>query len=166
MAALSLSPLRFAPQEIAEVVDLYTSNPEYLRAAGEYDPENIQADRVEADLREESGTEGCEVLLARDARRQFVGLLCLLDRHPTDGQPWIGLLMVHGNFHRKGIGRLLANLVEERFRSEDRDGIRLAVLESNPAALVFWSSLGWKEIDRRADRQHGRPCIVMHKQLT
>lgn len=74
--------------------------------------------------------------------------------------------MVHGNFHRKGIGRLLANRVEERFRSEDRDGIRLAVLESNPAALVFWSSLGWQEIDRRADRQHGRPCIVMHKQLT
>lgn len=148
------------------MVDLYTSNPEYCRVAGEYDPGNVRADRVEADLREEAGTEGCEVLLARDERRQLVGLLCLLDRHPTDGQPWIGLLLVHGNFHRKGIGRLLANMVEERFRDEGRGGLRLAVLENNPVALAFWSSLGWQEIDRRADRQHGRPCVVMHKQLT
>ncbi|MFF1812235.1 GNAT family N-acetyltransferase [Streptomyces sp. NPDC058251] len=166
MSALSLSPLHFSAEEIAEVVELYASNPEYCCAAGEYDPENLQADRVEADLREEAGTEGCKVLLARDGQGQLVGLVCLLDRHPTDGWPWIGLLMVHGSFHRKGIGGVLTNLVEERFRSEERNGIRLAVLENNPAALTFWSSLGWQEIDRRADRQHGRPCIVMHKQLT
>ena len=47
-----------------------------------------------------------------------------------------------------------------------RNGIRLAVLENTPSSLAFWSSLGWQEIDRRADNQHGRPCIVMHKQLT
>lgn len=165
MPSLSLSPLRFSPQEIAEVVDLYTSNPEYCRAAGEYDPENVPADRVEADLREEAGTEGCEVLLARDGRGRLVGLLCLLAEHPTDGLPWIGLLLVHGDLRRKGIGRSLAGLVEERFGGGKRDGIRLAVLENNPAALVFWSSLGWQEIDRRTDRQHGRPCFVMHKRL-
>ncbi|MGW1882886.1 GNAT family N-acetyltransferase [Streptomyces sp. NPDC001970] len=166
MSTLSLSPLRFSPEEIAEVVDLYASNPEYCRAAGEYDPENVRADRVEADLREEAGTEGCDVLLARDAQGQLVGLLCLLDRHPTDGYPWIGLLLVHGSLHRKGIGRLLVNLVEKQLRSKRRNGIRLAVLENNPSALTFWSSLSWQEIDRRADNRHGRPCIVMHKPLS
>ena len=35
-----------------------------------------------------------------------------------------------------------------------------------PASLAFWSSLGWRETDRRTDRQYGRPCIVMHKRLT
>ncbi|WP_406450510.1 GNAT family N-acetyltransferase [Streptomyces sp. NBC_00876] len=163
---LSLSPLRFSAQEITDVVELYATNPEYVRAAGEYDPEDIGADRVEADLREEAGTDGCEVLLARDDQGRLAGILCLLDRHPTDGFPWIGLLMVHGSFRRKGIGRRLAGLVEERYRGEGREGIRLAVLENNPAALTFWSALGWQEIDRRADRQFGRPCIVMHKQLT
>ncbi|MFD6533431.1 GNAT family N-acetyltransferase [Streptomyces sp. NPDC060184] len=163
--SLSLSPLRFSPQEIAELVDLYTSNPEYCRAAGEYDPDDVRADRVEADLREESAAEGGEVLLARDERGRLVGLLCLLDRHPTDGLPWIGLLMVHGDVRRKGIGRSLAALVEERFTGEGRSGIRLAVLENNPGALSFWSALGWQEIDRRADREHGRPCHVLHKLL-
>ncbi|WP_331755647.1 GNAT family N-acetyltransferase [Streptomyces sp. NBC_01643] len=165
MSTLSLSPLRFSPKEIAEVVDLYASNPKYCRAAGEYDPENVRADRVEADLREEAGTNGCDVLLARDAQGQIVGLLCLLDCHPTDGYPWIGLLLVHGSLHRKGIGRLLVDLVEDQFRSKHRNGIRLAVLENNPSALTFWSSLSWQEIDRRADKRHGRACIVMHKPL-
>ena len=65
-----------------------------------------------------------------------------------DGQAWIG---VHGSHHRQGTGRLLAGLVEERFRNEGRDGIRLAVLENTPSSLAFWTSLGWREIDRRAD---------------
>lgn len=148
------------------MVDLYASNPEYWRAAGEYDPEDIRPDQVEADLREETGTEGGEVLLARAEDGRLVGVLCLLDRHPTDGYPWIGLLMVHGDQRRKGIGRTLAGLLEERFGNEGRGGIRLAVLENNPAALAFWSALGWREIDRRLDRQHGRPCVVLHKHLS
>ncbi|MFJ9448474.1 GNAT family N-acetyltransferase [Kitasatospora sp. NPDC101235] len=166
MSTLTLSPLRLSPDEIGEVVGIYRSNPEYCRAAGEYDPEHIPADRVEADLREEVGTEGCEVLLARDVDGRTAGLVSLLHRHPKDGYPWIGLLIVHGDQHRRGAGRLLVDLVEDRFRHQGRDGIRLAVLESNPTALAFWSSLGWQEIDRRPDVQHGRPCIVMHKQLT
>jgi GNAT superfamily N-acetyltransferase len=165
MSSLSLSPLRFTADETAEVVGLYASNPEYCLAAGEYDPERLPADRVEADLREESGTEGCEVLVARDGQDRIVGLLCLLDRHPTDGHPWIGLLLVHGSLHRRGVGRQLAEMVEERFRHEGREGLRLAVLENTPASLAFWTSLGWQEIDRRTDRRLGRPCVVLHKRL-
>ncbi|MET8509174.1 GNAT family N-acetyltransferase [Streptomyces sp. NPDC004787] len=166
MSTISLALLGFTSQELAEVADLYTSNPEYCRAAGEYDPENFLADRLEADLREEAGTDGCDVLLARDAQGDCVGLLCLLDRHPADGYPWIGLLMVHGRQHRLGIGRQLTETVEERFRKQGHNGIRLAVLENTPKSLAFWTSMGWQEVGRRSDNQHGRPCIVMHKQLT
>ncbi|MFI1399036.1 GNAT family N-acetyltransferase [Streptomyces sp. NPDC020681] len=162
MPALSLSPLRFTPAETAEVVDLYASNPEYARAAGEHDPESILAE-----LREEAATDGCEVLLARDEESggRVSALLCLLDRHPKDGLPWIGLLLVHGGLRRRGIGRELVDVVERRFRAEGREGIRLAVLENHAPALAFWTSLGWHEIDRRRDVQHDRPCIVLHKPL-
>jgi ribosomal protein S18 acetylase RimI-like enzyme len=105
------------------------------------------------------------VLVARDGQDRIVGLLCLLDRHPTDGHPWIGLLLVHGSLHRRGVGRQLAEMVEERFRHEGREGLRLAVLENTPASLAFWTSLGWQEIDRRTDRRLGRPCVVLHKRL-
>ncbi len=165
MATLFLSPLRFSRQEIAEVVGLYESNPEYWRAAGEYSPGNIRAGRVEADLRKEAAAEGAEVLLARDPQGRLNGILCLLDRHPVDDLPWIGLLMVHGDLHRTGIGRVLADMTEQRYRNEGREGVRLAVLESHPPALRFWISQGWRELDRRKDTEHGRPCIVLHKRL-
>ncbi|WP_327188131.1 GNAT family N-acetyltransferase [Streptomyces sp. NBC_01334] len=162
---LSLSPLGFSPDEMREVVDLYESNPTYCRAAGEYDPECIEPDRVQADLYEEASSDSCEVLVARDGQGQLVGLVCVLEQHPADGYPWIGLLLVHGSLHRQGVGRRLACLIEDRFRDDGRDGIRLAVLEATPTSLAFWNSLGWEECDRRADIQRGRPCIVMHKQL-
>jgi GNAT superfamily N-acetyltransferase len=166
MSPLSLSPLRLAPDDIAEVVGMYTSNPEYGRTSGEYEPERIQAQQVEAELREDAGAGGFDILLARDTESQVVGLVSVLRQHPRDGYPWIGLLIVHGEQHRKGYGRLLAELIEERLRAGGRNGVRLAVLENNPTALAFWNSLGWQEIDRRPDAQYGRPCIVMHKQLT
>ncbi|MGW2474564.1 GNAT family N-acetyltransferase [Streptomyces sp. NPDC001665] len=162
---LTLHPLGFTPEEIREVVALYAGNPAYWRAAGEYDPEDIHAVRVEADLRDEVATEGGEVLLGRDGEGRVVGVVCLLRRHPKDGLPWIGLLMVDGRSRRTGIGRRLVGLVQERFRAEGRSGLRLAVLENNPDALAFWKSLGWREIDRRQDLAHDRPCIVMHKNL-
>lgn len=166
MPPLSLSPLRLIPDDIAAVVGIYASNPEYGRASGEYEPGRIQAQQVEAELRQDTGAGGFDVLLARDTEGQVVGLVSVLRQHPGDGYPWIGLLIVHGDQRRKGHGRLLANLVEERLRAEGRSGVRLAVLENNPTALAFWGSLGWQELDRRPDPQYGRPCIIMHKQLT
>ena len=66
MSPLSLSPLRLTPDDIAEVVGIYASNPEYGRASGEYESGRIQARQVEAELREDTGTGGFDVLLARD----------------------------------------------------------------------------------------------------
>lgn len=162
---LRLVPHGLTPAEIAETVALYAGNPAYWRAAGEYDPEAIPADRVAADLREEAAFDGGEVLLARDGAGRAVGVLCLLRRHPVDGHPWIGLLLVDGSRHRQGLGRAIVRLVEDRFRDHPAGGLRLAVLENNPSALAFWGALGWREIDRRPDLRLGRAAIVLHKPL-
>jgi ribosomal protein S18 acetylase RimI-like enzyme len=159
---LSLTPL-LVPDDTAAVVDLYESNPEYGEASGDYTPGQVSAEGVEAELREDAAI-GSDVLLAREADGHVVGLVSILREH-RDGHPWIGLLIVRGDEHGRGHGRVMVDLVEETLRGEGRPGVRLAVLENNPAALAFWTSLGWQEIDRRPDLQHDRPCIVMHKDL-
>jgi GNAT superfamily N-acetyltransferase len=83
----------------------------------------------------------------------------------ADSEPWIGLLMVHGEQRRAGHGRRLAGIVEERFRAAGRSGVRLGVLENNAGALAFWSALGYEEIGRHPDRRHGRTCVVLRKDL-
>jgi 8-oxo-dGTP pyrophosphatase MutT (NUDIX family) len=59
----------------------------------------------------------------------------------------------------------LATLVEDRFREAGRTAVRLAVLDNNPDGLAFWTALGYDVIDHRQDRQLGRPCAVLRKQL-
>jgi ribosomal protein S18 acetylase RimI-like enzyme len=164
MRDINLTPLAFSDMEIAQVVELYASNPEYGHIAGEYDPADVKAAQVESDLRGDV-RDGFEVLLATDDHDRVVGMVGLLSRHPVDGFPWVGLLMVHGSLQRSGIGRALAAAVERLLVDRGERAVRLAVLEKNSSAEAFWRSLGWVEIDRRPDSAYGRPCIVMHKAL-
>lgn len=39
-----------------------------------------------------------------------VGVLDWLEKHPNDGHPWLGLLMIHGDEQGKGLGRGLLGI--------------------------------------------------------
>ncbi|MET7859243.1 GNAT family N-acetyltransferase [Streptomyces sp. NPDC005318] len=152
---------------LAELTALYASNLTFQQLSGDFpDPDDIRPEQVAASLAEELANPDTEVLLARSQGR-LAGVAITLAHHPdpADPDPWIGLLMVDARQHRSGYGRRLAGLVEERFRAAGRDGIRLAVLENNPAALAFWTALGYDVIDHRRDHSLGRPCSVLRKAL-
>ncbi|WP_329327003.1 GNAT family N-acetyltransferase [Streptomyces mirabilis] len=162
MSTLSLSPLRFSAQEITAVVELYASNPEYCRAADEYDPDDVRPDQVESDLREESGTDGCEVLLARDEQNTVIGLISLLHQHPKDGHPWIGMLIAHGAMQRRGLGRQLAASIEDRFRAASQDDLSLVFnLGRSPDPLILVRSR-----DSRTAVLHASRCRATSREGT
>jgi GNAT superfamily N-acetyltransferase len=144
--------------------------PQFHRISGDFpDPYGISAEQVASDLNAELTHPASELLLAREIRTgALAGLAVTLAEHPDpiDPYPWIGLLMVHGKLHRGGYGKELAARVEERLRTAGHVGARLAVLEDNPGALLFWTALGYRAIYRREDRRQGRPCLVLHKVLT
>ncbi|MFJ4850877.1 MULTISPECIES: GNAT family N-acetyltransferase [unclassified Streptomyces] len=151
------------------LTELYASNAAFHRASGDFpDPDRVTPDQVAAALDAERAHPAAEVLLARGAADgALAGLAVTLAEHPDplDPYPWIGLLMVHGGRQRTGLGRELAGRVEERLRAAGRDGVRLAVLEGNPGGLAFWTALGYRVVDHREDRERGRPCAVLHKDL-
>ncbi|MGC0331157.1 ADP-ribose pyrophosphatase YjhB (NUDIX family)/ribosomal protein S18 acetylase RimI-like enzyme [Streptomyces sp. SAI-170] len=152
---------------LTELTALYASNHAFFALSGDFpDPDDIRPEQVAAALAGELAHPDAEVLLARSQGR-LVGIAVTLAHHPdpADPDPWIGLLMVDGGVRRQGHGRQLAGLVEDRFRAAGRDAVRLAVLENNPRALAFWTALGHEVIDRRTDRERGRPCAVLRKPL-
>ncbi|MFG3347211.1 GNAT family N-acetyltransferase [Streptomyces sp. NPDC048018] len=153
---------------LTELTGLYASNEEFQELSGDFpDPRRIRPEQVAAALAGELAQPTAEVLLARSEGR-LVAIAVTLAHHPdpADPDPWIGLLMVHADAHRAGFGRRLAAHVEEDFRSRGRTGLRLAVLVDNPRALAFWTSLGYQETARRPDLAHGRPCVVLRKELS
>ncbi|MER5729138.1 GNAT family N-acetyltransferase [Streptomyces sp. NPDC002138] len=155
---------------LTEVAALYATNHAFFELSGDFpDPARITVEQVAAALADELAHDGARVLLARSAGR-LVGLVATLDHHPDPGSgdpdPWIGLLLIDATAHRSGYGRTLATLVEDRFRTAGRDGLRLAVLDNNPRALAFWTAQGYTELRRAPDLEHGRPCTVLRKPLT
>ncbi|WP_282697592.1 GNAT family N-acetyltransferase [Streptomyces sp. CC208A] len=152
---------------LTELTALYASNREFHQLSGDFpDPDDIRPEQVAATLAAELAEPSAEVLLARSEGR-LVAVAVTLAHHPdpADPDPWLGLLMVHGDEWRAGHGRRLAGHVEDGFRAAGRTGLKLAVLENNPRALTFWTSLGYEEIARRPDRAHGRPCTILRKPL-
>ncbi|WP_077797968.1 bifunctional GNAT family N-acetyltransferase/NUDIX hydrolase [Streptomyces sp. JHA26] len=168
-----ITPLTLAPDHgvpgplLTELTALYASHRAFHALSGDFpDPDDIRPEQVAAALAEESALPGAEILLARDAGR-LVGIAITLARHPdpADPDPWIGLLMVDAHLRRKGHGRRLASLVEDRFRAAGHTGLRLAVLDGNGDALAFWAALGYETLGHRRDLRAGRPCTVLRKPL-
>ncbi|MDH6218431.1 GNAT family N-acetyltransferase [Streptomyces pseudovenezuelae] len=152
---------------LTELTALYASNREFHALSGDFpDPDDIRPEQVAVALADELANPGVEALLARSEGR-LVGVVITLARHPdpADPDPWIGLLLIDAGAQRRGYGRQLAGLVEERFRAAGRAAVRLAVLDANPKGLAFWTALGYEVIGHRADLQLGRPCAVLRKEL-
>jgi ADP-ribose pyrophosphatase YjhB (NUDIX family)/GNAT superfamily N-acetyltransferase len=164
-----LSPVDGAlPGELlTELTALYAANREFFALSGDFpDPDDIRPEQVAVALADELTHPDAKVWLARSKGR-LVGIAITLARHPdpADPDPWIGLLMVAASVHRRGYGRQLASLVEDRFRAAGRSAVRLAVLDANPKGLAFWTALGYEPIDHRPDRERARPCTVLRKPL-
>ncbi|MEU5309253.1 GNAT family N-acetyltransferase [Streptomyces sp. NPDC021562] len=168
-----LQPLGVRPGDdipgpvLTEITALYASNRAFHALSGDFpDPDDVRPEQVARALADELAHPDAEVLLARSEGR-LVGVAVTLARHPdpADPDPWIGLLMVDAGVRGQGHGRRIATAVEDRFREAGRTAVRLAVLENNPDGLAFWTALGYEVIDHRPDRQHGRPCTVLRREL-
>ncbi|MFB6770857.1 MULTISPECIES: GNAT family N-acetyltransferase [unclassified Streptomyces] len=168
-----ITPLRTGPDHdipgplLTELTALYAAHRDFHALSGDFpDPDDIRPEQVAAALADELARPGAEVLLARDAGR-LTGVAITLARHPdpADPDPWIGLLMVDAELRRRGHGRRLASLVEERLRATGRTAVRLAVLDADPGALAFWTALGYTAVDHRPDLERGRPCTVLRKEF-
>ncbi|ANH92132.1 hypothetical protein A8713_13965 [Streptomyces sp. SAT1] len=165
---LVLSPDRALPGELlTELTALYASQRDFHALSGDFpDPDDVRPEQVAAALADELAHPGAQVLLAR-SEGALVGVAITLDHHPdpADPDPWIGLLMVDAAARRRGHGRRLASLVEDRFRAAGRTAVRLAVLDGNHPALAFWTALGYRPLAHRRDREGNRPCTVLRKEL-
>ncbi|MEU9145267.1 GNAT family N-acetyltransferase [Streptomyces sp. NPDC048349] len=154
---------------LTEIAALYSTNHAFFELSGDFpDPDRITVEQVAASLADELAQDGAEVLLARSAGR-LVGIATTLAHHPDpaagDPDPWIGLLLIDATAHREGYGRAVTALVEERWRTAGRTGLRLAVLANNPGALAFWQAQGYQVLRHARDRELGRECTVLRKPL-
>jgi RimJ/RimL family protein N-acetyltransferase len=130
-----------AEDDLEAAFEIYASNPSYLEltsgAGGEpglYDLEMLQRDFVVAQMT--PGRRMAGIFLKESD--EPVGVLDWMEENPSDGKPWIGLLIVHADRQRRGIAVEAFEGLAERLRQGGVDTVRAAVIARNPAghALV------------------------------
>jgi len=79
----------------------------------------------------------------------FIAILDYGMSSPRHQKPWISLLAVHKKFQGLGYAKKIYMLYEERMRSQQVNGIHIAVHSTNKSAVNFWTSLGFIQFDER-----------------
>jgi RimJ/RimL family protein N-acetyltransferase len=146
------------------VLAVYASNPEYLALTegaggepGRYDLEMLQRDVAVA-----RATPGrwLAVLFGK-ANGEPAGVLDWLDENPSDGQPWLGLLMIRRDLQRQGLAtEAFAGLVD-RLRDERIQALRAAVIERDAAGRALASHLGFELVEERTKRMAAEERILV-----
>lgn len=84
----------------------------------------------------------------------YIGLIDFLKLNPRDGFPWLGLLMIHGDYQGYGFGTDAFVLFEELLKKhENIHVLRLGVLLDNHQAKEFWKSHGFSYVENKTNTE-------------
>jgi len=88
-----------------------------------------------------------------------IAVLDMITGYPTPSHIYIGLLLVHSDFHGKRIGSEILDAILRASKVADYEAVQLGVIDSNTKGIKFWHSHGFETI-----RIAGN-VVVMEKQI-
>jgi GNAT superfamily N-acetyltransferase len=92
----------------------------------------------------------------------YIGVMDYLMENPKDKCPWLGLLMIHGDYQGFGFGTQAYALFESEMRERGLERIRIGVLKENVKGVQFWETLGFLYI-KTALSENGKEIFVYEK---
>lgn len=141
--------------DLDDLLAVYTSNPAYLALTegshgepGRYDRGMLERDFMLAQM-----TPGRHMLsvITKDGAGA-IGVLDWMEQNPSDGYPWIGLVMVHGERQREGLGAEAVEGLLDRLRGRGMRAVRAGVIERNPAGRALMERLGFARVSETTMR--------------
>ncbi|ANY69048.1 hypothetical protein BBD42_23110 [Paenibacillus sp. BIHB 4019] len=120
--------------------------------------------QTDEEIREENqkNLEQGEKMFHLIENNECVGMMTYLPKNPNDHHPWIGLLIIHKEQERAGIGSLALKLLEEEWAAQRIDKVRLCVQHGNHNGASFWNKNGFHKISEGLDN-HNNPIDIYEK---
>jgi GNAT superfamily N-acetyltransferase len=123
--------------------------------------ENGRAHRELAEIEEELlNPDTTSVFIKLDDT--YIGVMDYLLENPKDQCPWMGLLMIHGDYQGFGFGTQAYALYESGMRERGLVRTRIGVIRENVKAKQFWESLGFLYI-KTAFSENGKEIFIYEK---
>lgn len=152
-------------QDLPAAVEVFNTQPEYLMISEGQD--HVTLEMVKNDWRNSTNQPGQRYRGAFDSQGKLVAILADWIVNPNDGFPWIGLLLVRKEMSNKGLAGFILREWEEEVKMRGHYQARVGVEDTNTAGVIFWTSMGYKEIQRRDWERDliKNVVIIMDKQL-
>lgn len=154
--------------DVEQMHRVFSSNPDFLElrpdiaAAGGYDVASVRRYWEGAQLDPVR-----HVLVVLDGETdETVGLIDFVTESPTDGYPWIGLVLVDRDRQRHGIGTEAVAAVAGHLGEEGHSVVRMAVIEGNEVGLAFARSVGFEAVADAPKVGPGARVLVMQLDLS
>ncbi len=99
---------------------------------------------------------------------QDVGIIDYIMNYPDEDAVYIGLFIIHGDFHRQGYGRAFIEEFTARMSNKGYCRLRLGVLKQNKNGFEFWSRMGFKVVKEMFSTIHPErnwEIVVMEKAI-
>lgn len=150
--------------DLDAILPVYLSNPGYLALTegsggepGRYDLEMLRRDLALAWL-----TPGRRVagLFLREGG-EAVGVLDWMEESPSDGKPWIGLVIVRADRQRQGLASEAVEGLAGRLRELGREVVRAGTIGRNPGARALARRLGFEPISTTVRRMASEEEVVV-----
>lgn len=149
-----------APDSLDIQASILNSQPEFNQMV----LHKAYLDPLELEQENRSNLAMGEQMLYIRSHDRIAGLITYLPDYGLDHYPWIGLLVIHRQFSRQGIGKASVHELERLFKNQGLNSVRLAVQLENKAGGAFWTRNGFTPV-RRATDNHNNEVDVYEKQF-
>ncbi|KGG80336.1 hypothetical protein Y919_06930 [Caloranaerobacter azorensis H53214] len=86
---------------------------------------------------------------------KLIGIVDLVQDFPEKGEWIIGLMLLHPDERRKGLGKAIHDIIVDIANEQKAKKLRIGVVEQNEKALKYWKNIGYKEIKRTQPLKYG-----------
>lgn len=101
------------------------------------------------------------LLVVRKDTGIAIGLLDFIDQSPTDGKPWVGLIMIHDEHQRHGFGTEAVRAVTDLVGSRGHRSVRMAVITGNEKGSAFARHVGFEAYGQAGAREEGAHEVAL-----
>jgi RimJ/RimL family protein N-acetyltransferase len=90
-----------------------------------------------------------------------VGVLDWIEENPSDGKPWVGLVMIRADRQRRGLASEALDGLADRLRASGARSVRAGVLARNPAGRALLQRLGVESVSTTTVRMTSEEEVIV-----
>jgi len=95
---------------------------------------------------------------------ELVGVADLLEDHPEQHVPWLGLILIHADKRQRGYGRDAATQIFDELCAHGHRLVKASMIEANEQGVAFARAVGFHD-DPDLTKQVGNNALLVFEKL-